>query len=156
MSNSQKIISVGYSVNITPENWGYIIGRIQKERPDIDTTKFVINFEKPIFAGVKYSEDCRGGHEPSILVPQSQLNQWYSKHLKTNTVYFRQLYITPQLVIAEADATPDRFYIVLCNTTGTATTMHKHNIVRGHYGKPIDIERITVNATAYSHTITIT
>lgn len=120
MSNSQKkIISVGYSVNITPEIWDYIIKRIQKVRPNIDTTNFVINFEKPIFAGVKYAEGCKGGHEASTLVSQSELKLWHSKHQNTNTVYFRQLYVTPQLMMVAADATPDRFYIILCNTTGT-------------------------------------
>jgi len=154
MSKSRDIISVGYSVTVTPELWSYVIGRIQEERPDIDSTKFTISYETPVFAGVKYAKGCKGGHQASTIATQPELQIWYSKHSNTNELYFRQLYVTQQLVIVEADATPDRFFIVLCNTTGTATTLHKHNITRGHYGNPIPIERLSISATAYVHTKT--
>ena len=140
-------IATGYDIYLTEENIQYIRDVISKNTP---YNGMDYPFPSVITTGVKFAPHCRGGHDAASKVKNvEELDTWYSKHHQVNCVYVRRIFVTTKFVIGEADAMRDRFYVMLSNYNDSSTTQHKHNIVNGRYGNPIEIERMTLHAQAY-------
>jgi hypothetical protein len=137
-----NIIAVGYNVSI-PEN---ITTIIHEKRPEIDMSK--VKLEKTVSSGVWYCENAPT-QKPDSVKKQSELRRWYESRKDKKLIgYIRRIYVMPFVVVLEMDCGHDTFYCIPYNT-GKSTTMHKINALRGHYGKPIDIDRIDVPVVAY-------
>jgi hypothetical protein len=83
---------------------------------------------------------------------QTKMIKWFNIREKKECIgYIRWIYIKPFVIVLEMDCINDRFYSIIYNTVNS-TTFYKVNCVRGNYGSPIEIERITIRLTPYKYT----
>jgi len=80
------------------------------------------------------------------------MSNWFiTKENRDCFGYIHRIYIKPFVIILEITCSKHRLYSIIYNTE-KSTTFHKVNCVRGNYGSPIEIERITVRLIPYKYT----
>lgn len=140
-----NIISVGYTMDFA--SCHDVLKEVVCKKlgiPNLDA--YVI--PDTVHSGVWYHPKVKQISDQCISEPG--LEAWYKKHVTVDKIYLRAFYITSKLLIFEAYSGSDNFFIVASNmTSGTATTLHKKNALRGYYGERYEIERFEVPATTY-------
>jgi hypothetical protein len=139
------IISVGYEFDVPITT---IIEYAKTKKPDIDFSKHKI--ESHVRSGIWYDKECPHQKSDSIK-SQIEMKNWYLKRKDKEIIgHIRNIYITHFVIVLEMSCMNDYFFCVIANT-GTSTTMHKVNALRGNYGEAIRIDDIKVKTFVYCH-----
>jgi hypothetical protein len=143
---SKMITSVGYHFTLSREQLNYITAAATAR---CDNSDFSIN-PTDTFACVWYHGN-HGGKSDGFK-SQNELREWYLKKSEqvTRTAYLRQIYVKKNVIVGAFDCEADRFLAVLVdNSKGVDPTQIKRQCNSGQLGKPITLERQTVQVAPY-------
>jgi hypothetical protein len=108
----KMIVSVGYKLNMTPEQWNMIITKAKSFKPDMTLEMSDSMYGELLFGtkediGETLGINCR---------TQQQLSEWYAKKLGTTRVgYLSQIWFSKTVIIGYVEFNMEKFYVIIAN-----------------------------------------